>query len=186
MKSIEVENFAAVRSLIGNDQGNFVVVDLGAIICNIILVEKGIIKSSRNIDVGGKDVTRIISNSLQIDEQKAEKMKVSGEDFFNSDLGINFSFLEVVVGEIRKVLYNYYKTEDIGHLNGIILSGGTAGLKGIENYFSNALKIKTFIGNPLSRIEYNHKLDPILSKDKTKFSVAIGLALRGFEEYQNR
>jgi type IV pilus assembly protein PilM len=186
MKSIEMENFAAVRSLIGNDQGNFVIVDLGAIICNIILVEKGIIKSSRNIDVGGKDVTKIISSSLQIDEQKAEKMKISGEDFFNSKLGINFSFLEVVVEEIKKVLYNYYKTEETGHLNGIILSGGTAGLKGIENYFSEALKIKTFIGNPLSRIEYDHRLDPILNKDKTKFSVAIGLALRGFEEYQNR
>lgn len=186
MKSIEVENFAAVRSLIGNDQGNFIIIDLGAIICNIILVEKGIIKSSRNLDVGGEDITKIISSSLQIDEQKAERMKLSGENFFNPELGINFSFLEVVVGEIRKVLYNYYKTEETGHLNGIILSGGTAGLKGIEKYFSEALKIKTFIGNPLSRIDYDHKLDPILSKDKTKFSVAIGLALRGFEEYQNR
>jgi type IV pilus assembly protein PilM len=186
MKSIEMENFAAVRSLVGNDQGNFVIVDLGAIICNIILVEKGIIKSSRNLDVGGKDVTKIISSSLQVDEQKAERMKLSGENFFNSDLGVSFSFLEVVVGEIRKVLYNYYKTEEIGHLNGIILSVGTAGLEGIENYFSQALKIKTFVGNPLSRIEYDHKLDPILNKDKTKFSVAIGLALRGFEEYQNR
>lgn len=186
MKSIEVENFAAVRSLIGNDQGNFVIVDLGAIVCNIMLVEKGVIKSSRNIDVGGKDVTKVISNSLQIDEQKAERMKLSGENFFNSDLGINFSFLEIVVGEIRKVLYNYYKTEETNHLNGIILSGGTAGLKGIENYFSEALKIRTFVGNPLSRIEYDHKLDPILNKDKTKLSVAIGLALRGFEEYQNK
>jgi type IV pilus assembly protein PilM len=186
LESIEVENFALTRSLVGNDQGNFVIVEIGSIVCSIILVEKGIIKASRNIDVGGEDVTKIISNSLQIDKQKAERMKLSGDDFFNSDLGINFSFLEVVIVEIKKVLYNYYKTEDVNHLNGIILSGGTAGLKGLDNYFSQLLKVKTFIGNPLSRVEYDHRLEPILSKEKTKFSVAIGLALRGFEKYQNR
>jgi type IV pilus assembly protein PilM len=186
LKSIEVENFAMARSLVGNDQGNFIIVDIGSIICNIILVEKGIIKSSRNIDAGGSDITKMISNSLQIDEKRAEQMKISGENFFNSDLAINLPTLEAIIGEIKKVLYNYYKSEDNSRLNGIILSGGTAGLKGIENYFSNALKIKTFIGNPLSRISYDQRLDPILSKNKTKLSVALGLALKGAEEYQNR
>lgn len=185
LKSIEVENFALARSLVGSDQGNFVIVEIGSTICNIILVEKGIIKSNRNVDAGGSDITRIISSSLQIDEKRVEQMKISGENFFGSNLGINLPALEVIVGEIKKVLYNYYKSEDNSRLNGVILSGGTAGLKGIENYFTNALKIKTFIGNPLSRIGYDYKLDPILNKNKARFSVAIGLALRGFEEYQN-
>ncbi len=185
LKSIEVENFALVRSLIGNDQGNFIIAEIGSVVCNIILVEKGIIKSSRNIDAGGNDITKVISSSLQVDEKRAEQMKISGENFFNSNLGINLNTLEVIIGEIRKVLYNYYKSEDNSRLNGVILSGGTAGLKGIENYFSQALKIKTFVGNPLSRLSYDHRLDPILSKNKTKFSVALGLALKGAEEHQN-
>ncbi len=186
LKSIEVENFALTRSLIGNDQGNFVIAEIGSIVCNIILVEKGIIKSSRNIDAGGGDITRVISSSLQIDEKRVEQMKMSGENFFNSELGINLPVLEAIVGEIKKVLYNYYKGEEHNRLNGVILSGGTAGLKGLENYFSNALKIKTFVGNPLSRIDYDHRLDLILNKNKTRFSVALGLALKGFEEYQNK
>lgn len=186
LKSIEVENFALARSLVGNDQGNFIIVEIGSIVCNIILVEKGIIKSNRNVDAGGGDITRILSSSLQIDEKRVEQMKVSGENFFGSNLGINLPALEIIVGEIKKVLYNYYKSEDGSQLNGIILSGGTAGLKGIEKYFSDALKIKTFAGNPLSRISYDHKLDPILNKNKARFSVALGLALRGIEEYQNK
>jgi type IV pilus assembly protein PilM len=184
LKSIEVENFALTRSLIGNDQGNFIIAEIGSVICNIILVEKGIIKSSRNVDAGGFDITKTISNSLQIDEERVERMKISGENFFDSKLAINLPTLEIIIGEIKKVLYNYYKSEDNSRLNGIILSGGTAGLKGIENYFSNALKIKTFIGNPLSRISYDYKLDPVLNKNKTQFSVALGLALRGAEEYK--
>ncbi|MBU2028285.1 type IV pilus assembly protein PilM [Patescibacteria group bacterium] len=186
LKSIEVENFALTRSLIGNDQGNFIIAEIGSVICNIILVEKGVIKSSRNIDAGGSNITKMISNSLQVDEKRAEQMKISGENFFDSKLGINLTTLEVVVGEIKKVLYNYYKSEDNSRLNGIILSGGTAGLRGIENYFSEALKTKTFIGNPLSRLSYDRRLDPILGKNKNKFSVALGLALKGMEEYQNK
>lgn len=186
LESIEVENFALVRSLIGNDQGNFIIAEIGSVICNIILVEKGIIKSSRNIDAGGGDITKMISSSLQIDEKRAEQMKVSGENFFNSELGIKLPILETIVGEIKKVLYNYYKSEDNSRLNGIILSGGTAELKGIEAYFSNILKVKTFVGNPLSRISYDQHLDPILSKNKTRFSVALGLALKGAEKYQNK
>lgn len=186
LESIEVENFALVRSLIGNDQGNFIIAEIGSVVCNIILVEKGIIKSSRNIDAGGGDITKMISSSLQIDEKRAEQMKISGENFFNSDLGINLPTLEVIVGEIKKVLYNYYKSEDNSQLNGIILSGGTAELKGIEAYFSNILKVKTFVGNPLSRISYDQRLDPILNKSKTRFSVALGLALKGAEKYQNK
>lgn len=186
LKSIEVENFALARSLVGNDQGNFIIAEIGSVVCNIILVEKGIIKSSRNIDAGGDDITRIISSSLQIDEKRVEQMKISGENFLNADLGINLPALEIIVGEIKKVLYNYYKGEENNRLNGVILSGGTAELKGLENYFSNALKIKTFVGDPLSRISYNHRLDLILNKNRTRLSVALGLALKGFEEYQNK
>ncbi len=182
LKSMEVENFSLVRSLVGNDQGNFIIVEIGSVICTIILVEKGVIRSSRNLDSGGEDVTRAISSSLQVDEARAEQMKLSGENFFRSNLRISLPSLGLIVAEIKKVLYNYYKTEEVHMVNGVILSGGTAGLKGIEEYFSENLRIQSFVGNPLGRVEYDRRLEEILEKNKNRFSVALGLALKGLEE----
>ncbi len=183
LKSIEIESFAMVRSLVGNDQGNFVIADIGARVCNIALVEKGIIKVNRNIDAGGREITKTIARSFDIDEERAEEMKISGRNFLEKETKITFPSLENITGEIKRVLSAYYKNDQGIRVDGIILSGGTANLKGLENYFSNALQIKTTIGNPLGRIEYDKKLDPKLVSLRPKFSVAVGLALKGVEEY---
>jgi len=178
LKGIEIESFSMVRSLIGNDQGNFIIVDIGSRVCNIALVEKGIIKVNRNIDAGGKDITRSIASSLNISEERAEKLKTSGNDIFSSDLSINYPTLELIVSETSRVIKSFYK-EEISKVDAIILSGGTANLFGIADYFMRSLNVKTIVGNPFSRIDYNKKLEPVISLMKTHFSVAVGLALRG-------
>ncbi|MFA7209720.1 MAG: pilus assembly protein PilM [Parcubacteria group bacterium] len=182
LKSIEIESFSLVRSLVGNDQGNFVVVDIGSRICNIILVEKGVIKANRNIDAGGRDISKVIAKSMNIDDERADKLKVSGKNFLDGDSSITFPVIDLIVGEILRVMKAYYKTDSKAAVDGIILSGGTAGLPGLDEYFSKALGIKTIIGNPLGRIEYDKRLEPKARELGNQFSVAIGLALGGVDE----
>lgn len=183
LKSIEVESFALLRSLVGNDQGDFVVVDIGARVCNIILIEKGIIKANRNIDAGGRDITKAIARSMNINEERAEKMKMSGKDFLAKESNINFPSLDLIISEVRRVLGAFYKNDGGLKIDGVILSGGTAGLAGIDKYFSDALGTRAIIGNPLRRIEYDAVLEPKLNEIKSQLSVSIGLALKGAEEY---
>lgn len=182
IKTIEIESFSLVRSLIGNDQGNFMIIDIGSRVCNIILVEKGVIKVNRNIDAGGRDITKAISKSMNIEEERAERLKISGKNFLDKESHINFPVLELIAGEVSRVINAYYKNEEAS-IDGIILTGGTAGLAGIEEYFFKALNIKTTVGNPFGRIEYDKKLEPKIRDIKTMFSVCVGLALKGFEDY---
>jgi type IV pilus assembly protein PilM len=181
--SIEIESFAIARSLVGNDQGNFIVVDIGSRVCNIILIEKGIVKVNRNIDAGGRDITRAIARSMSVDEERAEKLKVSGKEFLNRESGITFPVLDMVGKEVERVLGAYYKNEAGKKIDAVILSGGTAALGGLEKYFSDLLKARVITGDPLSRVEYDAKLKPALSQIKGQLSVSIGLALKGAEEY---
>lgn len=183
LASIEIENFSIQRALVGNDPGNFMIVDIGARICNIILVEKGAIKVNRNIDAGGMDITKSIARGMNVDEERAEKLKATSKDLLGKESSIQFPSLEIIVGEIKRVLASYYKNDGENKVDGIILSGGTAGLVGIDKYFSEAVNIKTTIGNPFSRIEYDKKLEPKIMEMKSRFSVSVGLALRGIEEY---
>lgn len=186
LKSIEIEVFSMVNSLIGNDQGTFVVVDIGSRVCNIILVSKNVIIGNRNIDCGGNDLTKTIAKSMGIDEKRAESLKTSSKNFFSQESSVSFPALEMITGEISRLIEASVKKGRISKVDTIILSGGSAKLTGLSEYISKALGIKTIIGNPLGRVGYDKRLEPVIEKIETQFSVCIGLALKGAEEYINK
>ncbi len=181
LHSIEIESFSLVRSLVGNDQGNFVIVDIGSRICNIILVEKGVIKANRNMDAGGRDITKVIARSINVDAERAEKLKIATNNFLSVESNMKFPVIDLIIGEVARVVKAYGKGGNEAALDGIILSGGTARLSGLDEYFSKALNIKAIIGNPLSRVEYDSKLQPRMAELGSYLSVAVGLALNGLE-----
>lgn len=181
LKSIELESFSMVTSLVGNDGGTFVIIDIGSRICNIIIVEKGIIRATRNIDAGGGDVTRTIAKSMEIDEARAEKLKMSSKDFFGKESYISFPALESIAAETSRMINSIYKDQPQKKVDAAILSGGTAKLTGVQDYFSRALDLKIVEGNPFGRIGYDKSMEPIIERMGARFSVAVGLALKGFD-----
>jgi type IV pilus assembly protein PilM len=183
LKSIEIEVFSMVNSLIGNDQGTFVILDIGSRVCNIILVSKGVIIANRNLDSGGDDFTKTIANGMNIDAGRAESLKVSDKNFFSKDSSISFPALEMIMGELARLVETSVKNKRVTRIDSIILSGGSAKLTGLTEYLSNTFSVKTIVGNPLSRVGYDRRLQPVVEKIQTHFSVCIGLALKGAEEY---
>lgn len=182
LRAIEIESFSLVRSLIGNDAGRFIIVDIGSRVCNIILVEKGEIKISRNIDAGGKDITKAIAIGLSVDEGRAENLKISKMDFLGKESNIVFPCLNLISGEIKRILLSYYKKDEAnGVIDGIVLSGGTANLIGLDKYFSAIFNTKILVGNPFGRVGYDPKLEAKIKDVGSQFSVAIGLALKGLD-----
>ncbi len=183
LSSISLEPFPMVRSLVGNDPGNFVIVDIGSEVCNIMLVEKGIIMVNRNIDAGGGDITKTIAKSMGVDNARAEQLKVSERNFFKGNSIINFFALELVIGEADRIIKTCLRDDAKMKIDGVILSGGTAEMTGICEYFSDKLKVRTTVGNPFNKVKYDNNLEKIISSVRTKYSVCVGLALSGMEEY---
>jgi type IV pilus assembly protein PilM len=125
-------------------------------------------------------LTRTISRSLGVDIERAEKMKLSGKNFFGSESSIDFTTLETIAGETSRMIAAYYKNQP-GQIESIILSGGTAGLPGIAEYFQKALGTKTIVGNPFGRIQYDKKLQPVIAKIGNQFAISLGVALKGID-----
>jgi len=187
MKALELEMFSMVRSLVGNDLGNFIIIDIGARNSNIILTEKGIVKINRSVDMGGNEITKTIAESMDISRQRAESLKRQKKDIFNSREGtILLPSLELIAKEAQRIIKSYESRNEKAHLDGAILSGGTANLAGIDAYFSKVLGVKAVVGNPWSRIDFDKSLDSQIKEMGPSFSVAVGLALRGVEEYQRK
>lgn len=185
VKAIELETFSLTRSLTGDDMGTFLIIDIGFRACSIILVEKGVIMVNRNIDAGGNEITDSIAENLNISKKRAEELKKQGKDFINSrESSIVLLTLDSIVSEALRIISTHKEKSGGSRIDGIILSGGTAKLKGIDGYFSKALGIRTVIGDPWKKIVCAKKLLPIVKKIGPSFSVALGLALRGAEEYK--
>lgn len=180
--SLDTEQFALVRSLIGRDISTIMVVDMDFIVTNISVIQRGIPFLNRSINVGGLTITKAISNSLNISLKRAEQFKydigLTLEENGPSDIPKTIeSALAPIVDEIKYSM-NLFKTEGKETIEKIILTGGSSLLSHLPDYLSKALNIKVFLGDPWARVMYPEELKPALQEIGPRFSVAIGLAMK--------
>ena len=176
---LETEAFALARSLIGNDRTPTLVLDIGSSATDVIVVTNGLPILSRTMEVGGKVLTQTIAQSLNVGFARAEQ--------FKRDLGIRQhgqplppaiqTVLHRIVNEIQNILKLYYAKQS-DKITKIVLTGGASQLGGLAQYLEEAVKIKTFLGNPWARISYPQSLAVTLQEIGPNFAVAIGLAMR--------
>jgi type IV pilus assembly protein PilM len=187
MQLLELETFSLVRSVVNSDPGVKLVVDIGSRATNLVLVENGLVKVSRNLDVGGRDVTRTLTEGLNIALERAEALKKSGKDYLNApESKIIFPSLEAIGGEAGRMIEAFQKKHPEKTIDGIILSGGTALLTGIVEYYSKMLSVPVEIGNPWRQVVYPPELETSVDRMRTSFSVALGLALQGAYQYTHK
>lgn len=184
--SLETESFPLARSLADGERGVFTICDIGSKTTSITIVEDGVVLASHSVsNIGGLEITNILSHGFNIDPKRAEALK--------RDIGLKFSgadkkvseimmpIVSVIASDIKKVNESYtrdYKKE----IDRIILTGGSASLPGIVEYLKNELKINVAIGDPWKHISFDEKLASKLAEIAPQFSIAVGLALRGFEK----
>lgn len=185
VSAIELETFSIARSLVGDDTGNFFIIDIGSRATNMILVEKGVVRVNRNIDAGGNEITTAISDIMSISRKRAEIFKTADKDLINDkESALIIPVLELIAGESKRILTTYKEKNKNVAIDGIFLSGGTARMKGLEEYFTRSLGVPVALGNPWRRVSFKDEAAPLVKELGTSFSVAIGLALRGMEEYR--
>lgn len=189
---LETEMFALSRSIIGNQPGEIMIVEIGSAVTDIIIMENGLPFFGRSLENGGSGITRAIVTSLHINDKRAEQLKRDigirdGAPDTSGTGGVSDSIrsaLEAIVHEVRYTL-DLYKSHAItpsgratGTIEKIVLTGGTALMPGIAEYLSRVLDMRIFVGDPWSFIQYPPDLKSVLATIGPKFSVAIGLALR--------
>ncbi len=182
--SLETESFAIERALVGKDTSSIMIVDIGAVSSDIIIVENGLPVLTRSIDVGGISITNAIVKSLGIDVQRAEQFKRDIGFSKDSTQGIPKMIettMSPIINEIKYAFDLFFSQKEGGHVEKIILTGGSAYLPNIVEYLSSLLDIKVIIGDSWARVAYPLDIKPALEEVAPRFSVAVGLALREIE-----
>ncbi len=166
-----------------------IILSIGASGTILTLVEKKSLKFTRNILIGGNDITKEIAKTLNITFEEAEKIKrdtgiVLGpeteEEDKNESEKIIIKILNQITKEVRQSL-SYYKTQSQKvKYNKIILTGGSANTKNIDKFLSEQFEIPIIIGNPLEGIKIDERVIDVerIKKLKESLVTVIGLAKR--------
>lgn len=179
--SFELDIFSVVRALIGDDLGKFLIVDIGAKITNIILVDKGVIRINRNINVGGDEVTKNIATNLNVSWDRAEEFKKKNNYLKEEGRSIVLPILNLIAKESKRMIELAQSTGGSNKpLDNVIIVGGGADVPGIVEVFSGVLGVPVVIGNPLAKIIIeNDKIKDQVIDISPLYAVAVGLALKG-------
>lgn len=158
-------------------------VNLGAAVMNINILQDGMSEFTRDSPLGGNRYTESIQKMLGLSYEQAEKLKLGGEvegrTFPDAQPAIDMVNAEVA-GEIRRSFDFFRSSSHSETIHRVLLSGGSARLPGLVEYLSENLEIPFEVANPLRKINADPKMfDPAhLERIAPQLAVSVGLALR--------
>lgn len=185
LRALEIESLALVRAAVGTDQTPTVVVDIGSHSTNIAIAHKGQLVYSGQTDYASAALTQSLSEGLNINPIRAEELKrergITGGGANYELSTIMLPLLDVIIGEVKKVLFNYSGLfPQMPKPERVLLSGGGANLAGLERYASDQLGLPAARVAPLNKLEYPTEIMPLVPELNPILDVALGLALREF------
>lgn len=157
-------------------------VDMGASVTNINIIKNGISQFTRDIFMGGNQITEEIQKQLSITYEEAEALKC-GEQI----AGINQDFLQDIIERVSSTITNeiqrsldFYISSTYGEITQVYLSGGGSKTSGFKDIFAKRINIPLEYTNPFHAIAYDEKIfDAEYIKEISPFSaIGVGLALR--------
>ncbi len=182
----EIEIFSAIRSSSGHGIAPILVVDLGAATTKMYIVERGVVRMTHSLSLGGQHMTEQLGRTLGWEFEKSERIKrerglidssvysMSENDRIKEAL---LSTLSRVFSEVNRVLLSYGQRYN-KNVASVILTGGGASLPGISDIAKSSLNAQVSIADPFARTEAPAFLSKVLKEIGPGFSVSVGLALR--------
>ncbi|MCX6721176.1 MAG: type IV pilus assembly protein PilM [Candidatus Staskawiczbacteria bacterium] len=180
--AVEAEALGLARSLVREKKGCICVIDIGAQSTTINVVDKLNLKKSFSFDFSGNQLTYSISSALGLGHVEAEELKnreglISAKEEISKTL---YLLVDPLILETKRVLSDFYQQEN-KDVDLVYLTGGTAALPGLKEYFQEILKKNVEIPNCFSELLYPPILGRTLENMAPSFSVATGVALGGLE-----
>ena len=216
--ALEIEPISICRSLLteeaagigGQSEKNYGIIDIGAKRTSMIIYSKNTILFTASMPISGEEVTNRIAKTLKIKVSQAEKAKIiCGFDEKKAE-GIIKNILSDTTHELIKKIHEAIEFYDFqfsarGPINEILLCGGGANIKNLNEIISKEFSIPVKHGDALVNLSESskkfsnilkekHSLEIDLNKKNNKkqnkilsitqdasitFATAIGLALRG-------
>ncbi len=187
---VDVAGFAVENTFEANydvaDDESIALVNIGAQVVNINVVQRGVPAFTRDITVGGNQYTEEIQRSLSLGFSDAERVKLGESEESGTrevvpqeiDQAVR-QVTEQVVDEIGRSLDFFAATSMDSQIERIVLCGGGAKVPGLDEAFSVRTGLEVERLDPLARMLPQERFDAAyLEEVGPTLGVGVGLAMR--------
>ncbi len=160
-----------------------ILVDVGASLTKINIVSHNTTLFTRDVAVGGKNLTQEVQNKLGISFQEAEVLKVdacSTGQIPEEVLPLVTAISENIALEIRRSLDFYAASPVQLPVTGVFLCGGASRIPGLVNMLAEILGLPIEYLNPFNKVACSGRQfnEEFLTAISSSAAVPVGLALR--------
>lgn len=189
---LETESIAQARSLLPekNEKSTTLIVDIGDRRTSFLIAIGSTPCFTSSVPLSSQMVTEAISKELKISFDEAEAIKIKhglGSLAMKSPvLKAAEPVLESIAVEIERSIDFYVNSLRYSSgIDSIVLCGGGSNMNGFLPYMTKRLGKPVESGNPWVNVQLGREIPIIDKRRSVQYSTAIGLALRGLDEYED-
>ncbi|MBI4335270.1 MAG: type IV pilus assembly protein PilM [Candidatus Omnitrophica bacterium] len=186
VKAVDIDGIALTNAFLrasgraeGKDEGAFALLNIGDSLSNIAIIHNGVPIVLRDINIAGGEFSEAIAKGCGVEKEEAYRLKhnpPSGKIEEISDVlrpALNKLFKEI------RISIGYFENQTSKNITTIYLSGGSARLVGLREFFEDVLEIRVESWDPFGSIALGEGLSPSsLAGARDELAVCLGLALR--------
>ncbi len=153
--------------------------NIGASISNLSLLENFLPCLSRDIKTAGNHFTKKIIDTLGVDLPTAEGIKINPDNEQSAKISVALEQVITSLATEVRTSFDYYESQCSSTVSKIYISGGGSLLKGLKESLGSMLDIEVAYWDPFANINIPNTSD--LNKTEmlsAQLPVAVGLALR--------
>ncbi len=182
-EAAEIEAFSLIRSMWRTKDTTLAILDLGARSSKLYIVKNGMLERLHRVAVGGREISRLISERLQVSFEDAENLKRS-YDRSSEQGAVMFQVMSSVIdGPLSEFgrLIGQYEARSGEQIGRIVVSGGVAASPYCSEYVQDRFGRPVEKSNPFAKIAFPAFMEDTLKDIGPSFGVALGAALRQFQ-----
>lgn len=173
---------AVARVVEATEEGHLcsLIVDIGPASTDIAILDKGAIRVTGGVGIGGNTFTLDIAKKLDITLENAHQLKVlNGLSAGPRQAKITAALkpsLSRISTEIRKVIRYYNeRLNDDGKIEQVLVVGGGANVPGIGEFFTNELVMPARVASPWQKLNFGTLKEPN-KQFRPRYITVAGLA----------
>ncbi len=188
-KVVDVEAYAMERafgllvdSLPCGREGTVAIIDIGATMTTMNVVNDGKIIYTREQLFGGRQLTEEIQRRYGLSFEEAGRLKKEGGLPDDYEPEVLRPFKEAVVQQVTRSLQFFFSSSQFNDVDHILLAGGSASIAGLSQVVQEKIGTPVTVANPFINMSFAPQISAAaISNDAPALMIACGLALRSFD-----
>jgi type IV pilus assembly protein PilM len=181
LDSLELEQISNARILSLASKTPKLIIDVGGRSTSLGVAKEGNLKFAAQADFSSGSITQAFAQALNISPRRAEDLKrgtslasAGGETELST---IMLPILDAILSEAKRAQQSFEKAYN-ERVDGIILTGSTANMKGLPEYVAKQLGLHATKADPFKNIAYPPEIEAVVKDLGPTLSTSLGLALK--------